>query len=478
MPDIVERRDHLQSDAVGVTHIVFFVIAAAAPLTAVVGVTPAAFAFGNGAGVPGTFLLVGMLYFLFSTGFTAMNRFVRSAGGFYPYIATGLGRPLAVAGGLIALATYNAIDIGVYGLFGFFCSEIAKASGGWQIAWWVYALVLSIGVYVCGARNITFSGKLLGLCMMGEIAILLLLDIVILLRGGPGVLKGLTSFGPSAIFAPGFGVALVFVVSSFIGIEATVIFGEEARNPQRTIPRAAYVSVILISAFYAFSTWAIAAHYGPAQISAEAAAHPATIYAHAIEQLLGRPAAVAMNVLLITSLFACALSFHNTINRYLFAMGRESLIWKAFARTHRTHKSPVVAGAIQTVVAMAVVLTFAGFGTDPYAVVFAWMGTFASLGILIIQIMVSAAVAVFFWRDARGLGVFQRLISPVLAAAGLLACLTLMVANLALISGSESVVVETFPVMLALLGLAGWARAICMRRRQPTLYLQLGRAFD
>ncbi|HAE50978.1 MAG TPA: amino acid permease, partial [Tistrella mobilis] len=81
----------LRRDAVGVSHIVFFVLAAAAPLTAVVGASPAAFAFGNGAGVPGTYLLVGALYLLFAAGFTAMNRFVGSAGGFYPFIAAGLG---------------------------------------------------------------------------------------------------------------------------------------------------------------------------------------------------------------------------------------------------------------------------------------------------------------------------------------------------------------------------------------------------
>lgn len=39
--------------SIGVGHIVFFVVAAAAPLTSVVGASPAAFAFGNGAGVPG-----------------------------------------------------------------------------------------------------------------------------------------------------------------------------------------------------------------------------------------------------------------------------------------------------------------------------------------------------------------------------------------------------------------------------------------
>jgi len=66
----------LRKDALGVPHIVFFVVAAAAPLTAVVGVTPAAFMLGNGPGVPLTFLMVGLLYLLFSAGFTAMSGFV------------------------------------------------------------------------------------------------------------------------------------------------------------------------------------------------------------------------------------------------------------------------------------------------------------------------------------------------------------------------------------------------------------------
>jgi hypothetical protein len=46
--------DTLRKNALGAPHIVFFVIAAAAPLTAVVGVTPAAFQLGNGPGVPVT----------------------------------------------------------------------------------------------------------------------------------------------------------------------------------------------------------------------------------------------------------------------------------------------------------------------------------------------------------------------------------------------------------------------------------------
>ena len=73
-----------------VVFLVGFVVAAAAPLTAVVGATPAAFAFGNGAGVPGAFVLAGILYLLFSVGYVAMARHVRNAGAFYAFTASGL----------------------------------------------------------------------------------------------------------------------------------------------------------------------------------------------------------------------------------------------------------------------------------------------------------------------------------------------------------------------------------------------------
>src|SRR5579872_4637011 len=110
----------LRKDALGVPHIVFFVVAAAAPLTAVVGVTPASFSLGNGPGVPLTFLLVGVLYLLFSAGFTAMSGFVGSCGGFYSYIVAGLGPVAGVAGAMIALATYATLEVGLCGMFGFF----------------------------------------------------------------------------------------------------------------------------------------------------------------------------------------------------------------------------------------------------------------------------------------------------------------------------------------------------------------------
>lgn len=90
------------------------------------------------------------------------------------------------------------------------------------------------------------------------------------------------------------------------------------------------------------------------------------------------------------------------------------------------------------------------------------------LGILLLQVMVSLAVMAFFWRDHRGLNVWQRFVAPALGMAGLSVCLTLMAVNLDLVSGSTSLVVQSFPVLLLAIGLAGAGLALRRTEIVPT----------
>lgn len=467
----------LARNSVGLAHIVFFVVAAAAPLTAVVGASPAAFAFGNGAGVPGAFVLAGLLYLLFSVGFTAMSRHVGGAGAFYTYITRGIGKPAGVGGAVMALITYSAVQIAVYALFGVFMAG-AVAPLGLDLPWWVWSFAALAVVHVCGQRNIAFSGAILGVCMLAEIVILLLLDIGILIAGGGPEGIGFTSFAPATVFTPGLGVALVFVIGSFIGFEATAIFAEEAENPERTIPRATYVAVLLITLFYAFSTWAITQYYGPAAVQASAESGLETFYFAASDAVLGSWSTQVLNVLLITSLFACVLSFHNTLNRYFYALGREGLAAAALGRVHAKHGSPHIAGLAQSATAAAILGLFTVAGLDPYTVVFSWMSALAVIGIVAVQALVSVAIIAFFRKNRTGYGLWTTLVAPALALAGLVGSFLLVSANLSLLSGSESLLVASFPYLMILAGFAGAAFALRLKRTRPELYTSLGKVFE
>jgi hypothetical protein len=106
------------------------------------------------------------------------------------------------------------------------------------------------------------------------------------------------------------------------------------------------------------------------------------------------------------------------------------------------------------------------------------MVTFSSLGILVVQVMVSIAVIVFFRQDTHGVSVWHRLIAPALSIAGLGTCLVLMASHLALVSGSDSRIVNSFPSLLALIGAIGFDFAIWVKSQRPEIYANLGRAFE
>src|SRR5689334_9903769 len=91
--------------------IVFMVVAAAAPIAAMVGLAPLQYAVGNGAGTPAVYVIAGAVLLCFGVGYAAMARQLTSTGGFYTFIVRGLGRPLGVPSSFIALVAYLAVGL-------------------------------------------------------------------------------------------------------------------------------------------------------------------------------------------------------------------------------------------------------------------------------------------------------------------------------------------------------------------------------
>ena len=71
------------------------------------------------------------------------------------------------------------------------------------------------------------------------------------MRGGADGI-GFDSFHPSNVLTTGAGTALPIAFAAFMGFESTVIYRAEARDPDRTIPRATYVAVAMLAVLYAF----------------------------------------------------------------------------------------------------------------------------------------------------------------------------------------------------------------------------------
>ncbi|MGJ8526056.1 hypothetical protein LMG33818_001804 [Halomonadaceae bacterium LMG 33818] len=462
----------LRKGSIGMAHIVFFVVAAAAPMTAVVGATPPAFAFGNGAGVPGAFIIAGILYLLFSRPFTTMSLYIEQAGAFYEYVTRGLGRVMGCASATIAVVAYFAIQLSIYALFGVFMSGVIGHLGI-DCPWWLCALVALAAVILLGMRNIEVSGRILGLCMIGELLILLFLDIAIVLKGGHPQGISWAGFRPSEVFTPGLGASMVFVLGAYVGFEATAIFSEEAKNPKKTIPRATYIAVLLITGFYALSTWAIVQYYGVSNVQHIAASSLDNFYFNAARALLGDWSVEVMNILLLTSLFACLLSFHNTLNRYFYSFGQRVNAWRVLGKIHVRHGSPYIAGYVQAGIVLAIIIVFSLLHSDPYAFVFPLMSALAVLAIVTVQILVMVSAVVFFRRIAHPHSLMTTTFLPILALIGLVTAWELLVSNLGLLTGSKGLLVMSLPWLVIGAGLLGGVFASFFGKRSNTPLTEL-----
>jgi amino acid transporter len=432
----------------GVASIVFMVVAAAAPLGVIGGVVPLGIASGNGAGFPATFIVSTVILLFFSVGFTAMTPHVEEAGAFFSYVRKSLGFPTGIGIAFVAVVSYLAIEAGVYGLLGPAGASIVELFGGPSLPWWLFAAVAFVVTTYLGYRNINLSSRVLAVLLTAEIAIVAILDFVIVVQGGGdhGLSTGIVN--PHAIFSGSLGIGLLFAIISYVGFEATAIFRDEARTPERTIPRATYVSLILIGVFYAVTSWALISGWGDEEAVTRATDSGSTFLGDTAQRYIGTFGADVITVLYFTSLFACILSFHNVVSRYIFALSQRDVLPASLSRPHDKHGSPHLASLwISGVVAVSVILAVL-FKLDPAAQFYTWFAGATTVGIVVLLIATSVAVLAYFRSDRRGYSQWRVRVAPSLGLIGLTGSLILILINLKDLVGGSGVLASVIVGLL------------------------------
>ncbi|QEU96405.1 APC family permease [Streptomyces kanamyceticus] len=463
----------LKDGAVGTGDLVFFVVAAAAPLTVMAGVAPLAIGMA-GRAAPLGYLLSGLLLIVFAAGFTAMSRFVRNAGAFYAYIGRGLGLPTGAGSAYVALFAYNAIEVGLLAAFGWFTEAGFEDLTGAYVPWWVWALGGLVVIGALGYLKVTLSAKVLGVALVLEVLVLLVFEAGVLAHGGgpQGLDPG--TFSPAHLGESGVGGMFVLAIGAFVGFEATAIYAEEARQPARTVPRATYIAVAFLALFYTFTVWMIINAYGADRAQAVANGDDgADMVFSATERFAGAWAADSMHVLIITSAFAATLAFHNGAARYFYALGREGLLPARLGTVSARTRAPATAVVTQSAVALAVIVVTVLAGADPYSVTFLWSSGSGILGVMLMQALAALAVHGFFRGNRRAMPFWRVAVAPLLACAGLAVMIVLVCANLDLLTGASTGVNVALIAPLPLLFVAGVAVALRIRRRDPAAYERL-----
>ena len=454
--------------------VLFFVLASVAPLTVAAGVIPTAYQTTGLTGIPAAFLVVAVILAVFSAGYVAMTRHITNCGAFYAFVSQGLNRTVGVSAALVALLSYTFLQVGLYGAFGPNAAAEAAAHLHVHAAWWGWALGAWAVITVLGLLRVDITGRVLGVLLTAEIAVILAETITGLAHPAGGHLSFAT-LSPAALTSAGFGtfgVLAVVAVLGFVGFEQAPVLAEEARNARRTIPVTTYLALGMIAVVYAGASWAMAAHNGDSHVVAAAGQQgPGLLFGLGGSGTLSQ----AAQWLFLTSLFAAALAFHNVVWRYMYALGRESVLPAALGRTGGNN-IPKAASLAQSVTGLAVIAVYALAGQNPMTRLFFWLGTTGGFGILVLLAVTAVAVIAFFARDPRGENAWRRLIAPALAAillGGIVVLATLHYATLLGVPAGATAA-WALPASYAAVAVIGLAWGLILKVRRPQVYAAIG----
>ncbi|WP_157000417.1 APC family permease [Leucobacter komagatae] len=417
----------------GVSGIVFMVIAAAAPITVVAANFPLIISVSGSVGAPTMILVATAILLLFSVGYAWMTPRVPDAGAFYSYVHRGLGRRAGLGTASIAMLSYVLLTVSMTCYLGVQTVNLLDRSFGFAPPWWIVSAVMLVIVGLLGYRDIELSAKVLGVVLVLEVIAVLAIDLGVLFSGSE---LSVTPLIPAEALVGAPGLGLLFAFLGFFGFEATAVFRNEAKDPNRTIPRATYIAVFSVGALYFFSAWLVIAGLGVDNAVAASNEAPDQVVIELAGNVVAPIAADIVQVLVVTSMFACMLSFHNIVTRYLFTLGQRGVLPASLATVHERHRAPSRASLWVSIITSVVVVVSALAQLDPVTQIYAWYSGAGAVGVIWMMTLTSVAV-IAFGRAHRGSDAPSSWVtlSAVLGGIGLLLVLGISVWNLPFLVG-------------------------------------------
>lgn len=261
-------------------------------------------------------------------------------------------------------------------------------------------------------RDIRISVSLMLAMEILSVASIIALFLVVLANGHGSIFDS-TQLSLKGVSVNGIALAMVIGVFAFEGFESATIFGQEAKNPRRTIPQSVMLSVFLSGLFFIFSGYSLVYGYHDNVKGLISAANPLSDLAHTNN---AGWLSYIVDIGIIVSTFAVIVATVNLVTRALFTLAREHLIPTAFAKTSSKTRAPIVAVGVLVIEGFALALwvvlssdNVVGF-TSPF---FTLAGFFA-----IAEYFIVSVGGPIFLAKARDLKPFD-VITAVISAGGM-----------------------------------------------------------
>ncbi|MBG9332153.1 APC family permease (plasmid) [Corynebacterium diphtheriae] len=469
-----------QTRALRTPNIVFLVMAAAAPLTVVSAGVATGYATSGMPGMPLGYIVAGAMVAVFAIGFIAMAKEIPNTAAFFSYVSAGMGASHGLAASWLAIISYLCMQIALFSLLGYTAQTLTMETFGINFPWWTFTIIALTLVGLLGVKSADVASKVLGVLIFCEIIAISVFCYLALSNPAHGT--DLSTLSPDSFLGAGTGTVLAFTIAGFMGIESTTIYSEEAENPHKTIPQATQSVIAIISILYAFSSWAMAQTVGSSNIVTVSRTEGSGLYFNFLAAQGLSPVVPFIKFLLVTSLFAAVVSFHNSISRYLMALGREEVLWAPLGKV-LPNGAPATASILLTIFGFFTVLfsaaiqNLAGMSEDfPATIIFSWMSNAGGFGLVFLFLITSFSVINYFAHRNHNHGKLSTVFAPSISVLTFGFVLVIILYNFKNLVGDPKLWFLGFilPAVIFACGIAGFARGEFLRKNRLHVYNNIG----
>jgi len=376
-----ERVDHQLVRGIGIPALTANIINST--IGAGIFVLPALVAKGLGPAAPLAFIACALAMILFVTCFAIAGSRVSLTGGLYAYVEVAFGRYVGFLAGALYCLTAICAVAGVVNVFVNSIAGIMPFLGNPIARIVVIALVYGILVFI------NLRGVREGAGAVTVVTLAKLVPILLFLCAGIFFIHPANVGWPAWPGSKSLGDSVVLLMFAFVGIEVALIPSGEVKNPTRTVPRSAYLALVITTIIYIMIQLVAQGTLG-----ADLANYKDAPLAEAAAKFLGNIGRTILLAGATISAFGFVTSDILSSPRMIFAFGRDGVLPAWFAHVHPRYRSPDVAIITYAVLAFALSIT----GT------FEQLAVLSNVAVLLMYLLCCAACWFLVQRDVRADG--------------------------------------------------------------------------
>src|SRR5881409_1646110 len=376
-----ERIDHQLVRGIGIPALTANIVSST--IGAGIFVIPATVAKGLGSAAPLAFVCCAVAMVLFVTCFAIAGSRVSLTGGLYAYVEVAFGRYVGFLAGMLYFLTALGAVAGVVNVLATSVALVIPFLGGP-----IMRIVVMLAVYG-SLVLINIRGVRQGAGAVTVITVAKLLPLLLFVSVGIFFIHAPNLAWSGSPSSKSLGDAVILLIFAFVGIEVALIPSGEVKNPARTVPRSAYLALVVTTIIYI--TIQLVAQ---GTLGSDLANYKDAPLAEAAAKFLGNIGRTILIAGATISAFGFVTSDILSSPRMIFAFGRDGAVPAFFAHVHPRYRSPDV--AIMTYATLAFALSISG--------TFEKLAVLSNVAVLLMYLLCCAGCWFLVKRDIRSDG--------------------------------------------------------------------------